>query len=120
MIELILPFPPSANRLWTRTRRGIRKTDYYAEWLKIAGNMILAQRPGGISGPYKLTIQAMRPDRRKRDLGNIEKATSDLLQSVGIIEDDSLCEMISMRWVTDGPPFMVRVEPAGVKSNGNG
>ena len=32
-IELHLVLPPSANQLWTRTRKGLRKTDRYTLWL---------------------------------------------------------------------------------------
>jgi crossover junction endodeoxyribonuclease RusA len=110
MTELFIPFPPSANRLWTRTRKGMRKTDTYAEWLKVAGYMAIAQKPGGITGPYHLSIQARRPDKRRRDIDNLIKPISDLLQSVGVIEDDTYCEMVSARWVTSGEPCRVKVE----------
>ena len=36
-IELHLVLPPSANQLWTRTRKGLRKTDRYTLWLAAAG-----------------------------------------------------------------------------------
>ncbi len=115
MIELTLPYPPSANRLWTRTRKGMRKTDTYCDWLKVAGYMVMAQRPIGLTGPYKLSIRAMRPDRRRRDIDNLIKPVSDLLQSVGVIEDDSDCEMVTARWVTTGDPLNVRIEKAGIE-----
>jgi Holliday junction resolvase RusA-like endonuclease len=115
MIELHLPYPPSKNDLRGYGKGKVYRKDKYADWLNVAGKMIMAQRVGGVPGPYKLTILAMRPDRRKRDLGNLLEATEDLLKSVGVIEDDSLSEMISMRWVTNGGPFVVRVEPAGLE-----
>ncbi len=115
MIELQLPFPTSANYLWSRTATGMRKSDAYKAWLCDAGWEAKWQRPGKIAGPYKLTIHAVRPDNRRRDLGNLEKAVSDLLQSLGIIENDCLAEMISMRWVTSGEGITVILEPAGVE-----
>lgn len=115
MIELSLPYPPSKNALRGYGRGRVYRTDKYADWLKVAGNMVMAARCGGITGRYKLTIMALRPDNRKRDLGNLLEATEDLLKSVGVIEDDSLSEMICLRWVTNGSPFTVRVEPAGVE-----
>lgn len=114
-VELTLPYPPSANRLWVRARQGMRRSDHYTAWLKEAGWLALAQRPGKITGPYKLAINAVRPDKRRRDLGNLLKATEDLLVSIGLIEDDSKSEMIVMRWVTTGEGVTIRIEPAGVE-----
>ena len=63
-----------------------------------------------IEGPYKLTILAVKPDKRKRDLGNLEKAISDILVSQNIVEDDCLCEWIVARWVDKGPECRVIIE----------
>jgi Holliday junction resolvase RusA-like endonuclease len=116
MIEIRLPYPVSANDLWSLTRTGMRKSDAYKAWLTEAGWEAKAQRPGKIIGPYKLSIHAVRPDAKRRDLGNLEKAVSDLLQSLQIIENDCLAEMITMRWVTSGEGITVILEPAGVEA----
>lgn len=63
------------------------------------------------TGAYKLTILAVRPDKRKRDLGNLEKAISDILVSQNIIEDDNLCEWLDIRWVAEGPACQIIIEP---------
>lgn len=115
MSEIHLPYPPSANRLWRRSGRTIHKSAHYVAWLWDAGALAKTQKPHPIVGPYKLTIQARRPDKRRRDLDNLIKPTNDLLASIGVIGDDCQCEMISARWVTNGKPFTVRIEPAGVE-----
>src|SRR5689334_11512958 len=115
MIELWLPYPPSANRLWRRARVGMIKSASYVAWLLEAGAEARRQRAGKIKGAYKLTITAARPDNRKRDLDNIIKPVSDLLKSIGAIEDDHLCEMLTARWVTSGDGVAVRLEPAAVE-----
>jgi Holliday junction resolvase RusA-like endonuclease len=119
MIELHLPYPPSKNQLRKRTRTGVARTDHYRDWLENAGKEIMVQRarkPRGVKGRYKLSIQAVRPAIvRKRDLGNLLEATEDLLTAMQVVEDDSLSEMITLRWVTTGSPFVVRVEPAGLE-----
>lgn len=112
MIELQLPFPPSANRLWRRAGHTIHKSKTYTDWLRDAGWQVIAQKAGGIAGPYTLSIQAKRPDKRRRDIDNIIKPISDLLMSVGAVEDDSHCEMVSARWVTAGEGITVRIERA--------
>ena len=115
MIELNLPYPPTANHMWQRRRNGMRLSDAYQRWLTSAGYIANAQRAGKMTGRYKLSIQAVRPDRKRRDLDNIIKPISDLLVRLGTIEDDCNCEMINARWVTTGEGVHVRIEPAGVE-----
>ncbi len=119
MIEITLPYPPSANNLWTIARRGrkawIRRTDEYEAWLEEAFYVAKAQRPEGVVGPYKMTILAKRPDKRRRDVDNIIKPIGDLIQKVGIVSDDCHCELALARWVTTGDAVTVRIERAGVE-----
>jgi crossover junction endodeoxyribonuclease RusA len=114
-VQLALPHPPSANRLWIRAKKGMRKSEEYCAWLEKAGWLAKSQRPGKVLGAYKLSIHAPRPDRRHRDIDNIIKPISDLLQAIGVIESDHLCEMVSARWVTFGDGVTVFVDRAGVE-----
>jgi crossover junction endodeoxyribonuclease RusA len=114
-IQLHIPYPPSANRLWVRAKKDMRKSDEYAQWLTEAGWHVKSQKPGAIQGPYKISVQAARPDKRRRDLDNLLKPIGDLLQSVGVIENDSDCEMITARWLTFGSGVQVLIDPAGVE-----
>ena len=68
------------------------------------------QRPEKITGPYKLTLLAVRPDNRRRDLDNLLKATSDLLTGLGVISDDSQCAELSAKWISTGDGVTVRIE----------
>ena len=115
MIELTLPYPPSANHLWIRARKGMRKSNTYVAWLMLAGIEARKQKPGKIDGHYKLSLNAARPDKRLRDIDNLIKPVSDLLVSIGVIKDDSACEMVTARWVTAGEGITVRIEHAGVE-----
>lgn len=108
--RLTLPYPPSANHMWVRARRGIRLSDDYAAWLALAWAHVKSQRPPKIDGAYKLSIYATRPDKRVRDIDNIIKPISDLLKKANVIRDDSDCEMVSAQWVTTGEGVTVFVE----------
>lgn len=110
-VEIHLPMPPSANRLWRRAGNTIHKSSSYTSWLRQAGLIAMSQRPGAIAGPYKISICAARQSR-KLDLDNILKPIGDLLQSIGVIDNDRDCEMISARWVSQGEGVSVRVERA--------
>lgn len=74
---------------------------------------IRSQTKDKVLGRYKLTILAVKPDKRRRDLGNLEKAVSDILVTMGIVEDDNLCDWLVIRWVTEGPECEVTIESMG-------
>jgi crossover junction endodeoxyribonuclease RusA len=115
-VQFTLPMlPPSANRIWRRAGNRIHKSTAYAKWLRDSVYIAKAQQIGKVSGTYALSIQAVRPDRRRRDIDNLLKPASDLLVSLGIVRDDSDAEMISIRWVTTGPALTIRVSRAGVE-----
>ena len=115
MITLVLPFPPSVNRLWRASKEGkVYRSPKYMEWRKLAMWQLAGQVKGRKhTGAYKLTILAVRPDKRKRDLGNLEKAVSDILVSQNIVEDDSLCEWLEVKWVSTGPQCKIIIEDIG-------
>lgn len=99
MVSFDLPFPPSVNNLFAgKTRRYASKA--YKAWKAAAAPCVPA---GLIAGPYTLDLLFDRPDRRARDLGNLEKAVSDLLVERGLVIDDSCCERITLAW-SDAPP----------------
>jgi len=82
----------------------------YTAWRKTAvQNASLQAGRRKITGPYKLTLEVVRPDKRKRDLDNLLKAASDCLVSAGII-DDSQCEHIEAKWVSSQHPCTITIE----------
>lgn len=114
-VTLQLPLPPSANRLWVRSQKGMRRSDEYMAWLLEAGWTAKSQRFGKVAGPFKVSIHATRPDKRRRDIDNLIKPTLDLMQHLAIVEDDSDCEQVSARWVTSGAGVTIIVEQAGTE-----
>lgn len=111
MTVVTLPAPPSANRLWRSTANRVYRAEGYVKWLADAGWTLRAQRPPRISGDYAMRLLACPKDRRKRDLDNLLKATSDLLVSCGVVEEDSKCRVIEAAWVdeTECPKGSIRV-----------
>lgn len=97
-VTITLPFPPSVNRLYRSFGGRSIKSKAYREWELAAAWAIKSQKPKTIKGPYKLTILLTPPDKRKRDLGNLEKAISDALQTAGVIENDHLCRSMTIAW----------------------
>lgn len=88
---LQIPLPPSVNALYANVAgRGRVKTARYRTWINAAGWDVSAQRPEPVPGHIAVTYRIPWPtDKRRRDIGNLEKAISDLLVKHQLIDDDS-------------------------------
>lgn len=89
MIELELPFPPSVNHYYRRvghrtliSREGRRFRD------RVCASLA-ASKVRRLRGPLRIEIEVYPPDRRRRDIDNVQKALLDALQHGGLYEDDS-------------------------------
>ena len=115
MIKIILPLPPSVNRLWRTTKGGgMYRSNKYTEWRTAAIWQTSVQvRSQTIPGKFKATFHFVRPDKRRRDLDNLIKAAMDVVVSTKLVEDDHLCEWLEARWVDEGPQCLIMLEAIG-------
>lgn len=97
--KITLAFPPSLNGLfatnWQTKRRFPCKR--YGQWLERTEHM----KPHGfetITTPVSVDMAYGRPDKRRRDLANLEKAPNDLMVKWKVLEDDSQIHRLTMRW----------------------
>ncbi len=75
-VTFLLPYPPSTNRLWRYTARGVYRTSVYKQWLTAASRT--AQYSGlPIAQPVAVELRAGPPDKRKRDLDNFGDLRSE-------------------------------------------
>jgi crossover junction endodeoxyribonuclease RusA len=111
VIRLELPLAPSANAIFRAGRGRVYKTNIYKQWLEECSWMIKTQTKESVPRDYILQVVAKRPDKRRRDLDNLLKATSDLLVRTGIVSDDNFCRAIVAEWVDFGPPMVVKIYP---------
>lgn len=102
MQRFYLPYPPSVNGLHNNGGKkfGRSRTKEYEAWRKFAGWKIKEQKVGKVPGRVEVVISVVAPDKRKRDVANLEKAVSDVLVTMGIIEDDSLIFRNTQQWAT--------------------
>lgn len=108
---LTLPYPPTANNLFINAGRRRVKSDEYKAWIALAEGVLMSQIPtlrrAGIKtrfeGEFHYTLTVIRPDRRRRDIDNLNKATLDFLKSSGVIEDDCLTKTLFNQWSDDAP-----------------
>lgn len=99
MIQFTIPMPPPLSACFRNASGpGRVKTPRYERWKRDAGWIVRAQRPGSIHGPVRVTYLIGRPDKRKRDLGNLDKALSDLLVHLRVIDDDSKIVDLRLVW----------------------
>lgn len=82
MISIILPIPPTANKLWApvRTKRGAKfvSRDGYADWKAMAKREVEAQREGAsITGSFRAAVRSDDATRLQA-IQNLARALKDL------------------------------------------
>ena len=96
-VVLELDLCPSVNNLFLNNVRGGRvKSQAYMRWRARSLVEMMAQRPGRISGPYRVQILAGRPTATS-DIDNRIKPILDLLAGQ-ITDDDKNCVGVSAYW----------------------
>lgn len=109
--SVMLPLPPSTNNLFVNAGSGRAKSAEYKAWLNEARYALITKwrQLGKPTWPDKrpmmLAIDAGLTERR-RDLGNIEKAISDVLCKELPVPDDRWTDMIVLKRTTDHPGFV--------------
>lgn len=64
----------------------------------VAEQILLQRAAKHFTAPLRVTIEAWRPDRRKRDLDNLLKAALDSLAHAGVFDDDSQIVDLRIYW----------------------
>lgn len=91
--SISLPWPPSNNRYYRhnrgRTHISAEGQAYRDRVAQIIKDQMLDI---GIATPVKIRIECHMPDRRRRDLDNLQKAAFDALTKAGFWQDDHLVD----------------------------
>lgn len=94
MIELYLPWPPSMNHYYRRVGNRTLISKPGRQYRKTVVGQLRQHFPQPLTGRLRVTIYAHPPDRRRRDLDNVQKAMLDALQHAGVYRDD--CQIDSL------------------------
>ncbi len=95
-INVIIPYPPSVNTYWRAVKgrvilskrgREYRDAVYSAINSAFESDEVEDLRP--LLGRLKVKIIATMPDKRRRDIDNINKAALDALGYAGVYGDDN-------------------------------
>lgn len=112
--EFELAYPPSVNHYYRRTRRGVHRTAAANAFRADCLSRIWKDGTPGddFHGPCRLTIESFPPDRQRRDVDNILKATLDALQLARVLRDDTdVCELtVIRRPPVESGKMLVRIE----------
>lgn len=108
MTHLLLPMPPSANRLWRMMRGHMVKSGEYRAWMDKAADAVTHQL-GGAAPIAWFTICLGLPVTR-RDPDNAIKPTLDAIQHGGAILDDSKLRGLTLDVHDDQPAEWIRVD----------
>ena len=96
MVILDLPYPPSINHYWRRVghRTLISREGraFRRNVCALLGGNSPRKPPSG--GRIALAMDAVPPDRRRRDMDNIQKPVLDALEHAGVYEDDSQIDLL--------------------------
>jgi crossover junction endodeoxyribonuclease RusA len=88
---------------------------------KAVADQVLIQRGAKhYTGKLKVTIEAFRPDNRRRDLDNLLKAVLDSLTHAGVWEDDNLIVDLRIYWADSiGGMLKVNIEEVSFEKQGS-
>ena len=96
MTELELPFPPSVNHYWRRVGPRTLISRGGRAFRSSVCAILAAQGVRPLRGPLAIEIDVYPPDRRRRDIDNLQKALLDALAHGGAYEDDSQVSRLSV------------------------
>lgn len=115
-----LPMPPSVNRIWRYSRvTGKAYLDTrYQTWKRVADNYYLEHKKDWlpVPGHFKASVTLDIKHRGRSDLDNRIKGLLDWLQRVEIIEDDKLCDGLTVTWGRAPEGCRVRLTPVAFRS----
>lgn len=100
MIKLELPYPPTVNHYYGQRPRGGRYIKQAGQAFRVEVLAVAMQSKACnyIIDDIEVDIEVYPPDKRKRDLDNINKALLDALESAGVFKDDSqIVKLISTK-----------------------
>lgn len=110
-MTVTLPWPPSVNHYWQRNKNGGMRIS--AEGLSFRERVAWSlPKHETLTGPLSVQIEAWAPDRRKRDLDNILKATLDALTHAGAMGDDSQVWDLRVYWASANGQKLIGAHPA--------
>lgn len=98
MTEIVLPFPPSTNTYWRSVPgKGVLISAGGRQYRSAVHALAVSQGWHKFGDKrLSVSIEAWMPDKRRRDLDNLLKATLDALTHAGVWHDDSQIDALTI------------------------
>lgn len=111
MLEFELPYPPSVNHYWRRVGARTLISRGGRAFRQAVCAILATAKVQPLSGPLELFITVFPPDRRRRDIDNVQKSLLDAMQHGGAYFDDSQIMRLSIERgsVTPGGKTVVQI-----------
>lgn len=120
VIDLTLPFPPSVNHMYMRTRQRVIKTDKARAYTE---HVILLARLANVTAfAHAVALEVwiyLYPPRAVGDVDNYNKSLLDSLQSVAYVDDNQIKALhvyLKRRKRGIPPHVRIRIAPLGEES----
>lgn len=88
-VKLELPYPPSLNAYYRNVRGKTLLSRRGRDYIARVRGVVLECDVDQLDGRLAIFIDMYPPDRRKRDLDNINKPIWDALEKAGVYDNDS-------------------------------
>lgn len=97
MYELYVPYPPTVNSYYVKTRSGVFISSKGRAFRTAVANAVMEQLPDvNITHRCIIEVVLYPPDARKRDIDNCLKALLDAFTKCGLWQDDVLIDQIML------------------------
>jgi len=106
----VLPYPPSINHYWRRVGERMLISREGRRYRKRVCAVLAAAGVQPLRGRLAVRVEVHPPDRRRRDLDNVQKALLDALEHGGAYDDDDQIDRIEVERGDVHPPGHVNVE----------
>ena len=107
-----LLYPPSVNTYWRHVGSRVLISKKGREYRKAVCAMLVGRT--ALPGRLAVVMFAYPPDRRRRDIDNLTKASLDAMEHAGVYEDDSQIDVLAIHRREVVPGGRLEVEIAEV------
>lgn len=97
-MNIQLPYPPTVNTYWRMFQNRMIISKKGRRYRNAVNDVIMRRKvaSGPLTGRLRVVITATMPDKRRRDLDNLNKAVLDGLQNAGVYQDDNQIDELTV------------------------